>query len=156
MQSGGIVVRGLGILSSAALMGGLYAVFWGGSTPRPLYDVLWPGGDAVDAATWNVFVVGVVLLVYVFLQVWAAHSPPAHINLLWGAADIGFSVLPLFTLGAALVASLNFDLPLNFFQWLTWWLALIATLIDLTLIWVFYLAMPKPREVSGAKEAAGR
>ncbi len=139
-----LIVRTVGLLSSALLALGLYAALWGGHAPE-IKDA--------DTAMWNVFWVSMILFIYVFLQAAAAHSPPAHFNV-WWALDIVFSVLPLFTAGAAVVAYIKFGMMFSTFQVIALILVATATLIDLMLIYVFFRDATKAPSEGAAGQGA--
>ncbi len=132
----------IGLFSSLLLTFGLFVVLWSGLTPLSLYFALWADGDAVGGAMWNVFVVSFCLLLYIGVQAGGALFYPAE-DKVARALDIAFSVLPLFTVGAALVARWHFGMPLNTFQVFVVILAVMATAIDLLLITGFFLLTNK-------------
>lgn len=140
------IVRTIGLLSSALLALALYAALWGGYAPDP---------KEADTAMWDVFYVSMFLFGYVFIQAAAAHSPPTRINI-WWALDIVFSVLPLFTAGAAAVAYVKFGMVFTTFQVIVVILVTAATLIDLALIYVFFRDQPKYPVSDGAMQAGRR
>lgn len=126
-------MRFLGILSSVALTAALYAMLWGGVA----LPVATP-----DEGMWSVCAVSAALFGYLLIQSYAARTPSENIGAMW-ALDIGFSVLPLFTIGAALISHINFDLPFDTLQWIVILLSILAVMIDLILIGT--LSAPRPR-----------
>lgn len=136
-------MRVVGLLSSALLAFGLYLLLWGE------YPVNVTG---VDDAMWAICAVSLLLFLYLFLQAWAAHTPPTHVSVLW-ALDVAFSVLPLFIAGVAIVANMNFDVRLTTFQWVVVILSGTAAAIDLALIAVFFHGhKPHDREADDDKK----
>lgn len=129
-------MRIVGLVSSALLAFALYWLLWGGHTVTV---------TGVDDAMRTVCAVSVLLFIYLFIQAWAAHTPPMHISVLW-ALDVVFSVLPLFIACAAILANMNFAMPLTTFQWIVVILSATAAAIDLALIAVFFQGHRPQRE----------
>ncbi len=131
----GLLLRAAGITFSIALSIFVYLVVWGHYQP----DLSTP-----EAAMWKVFQVALGVIFYMIVQARVAQMHPPGRAVTW-IVDVIFSILPLFTVGGALVSSFMGGVALVQFQMIVLWLVGLATVADLVFFTLF-----APDSVNGA------
>lgn len=123
----GFLVRAVATIFSLLLSIFVYYVIWGRHQP----DLSTP-----EAAMWQVFNIAAGVIIYMVVQARAAQMHPPGRAMTW-IIDIIFSVLPLFTVGAAVLSVATGHLALTEYQTIVLWLVAMATITDLIFFTLF-------------------
>ncbi len=123
----GFLVRAVGTIFSLLLSMFVYYVVWGQYQP----DLSTP-----EAAMWQIFNVAAGVIIYMIIQARAAQMHPPGRAFTW-IIDIIFSVLPLFTVGAAVLGAITGTMVLTQYQTIVLWLVAMATMTDLIFFTLF-------------------